>query len=136
MATETQTKRQAPGTPQPEGFITKKEVALRVKKTVRTIEHWQRKGILPYVKAGQSVLFKWADVERHLQRNFRVCRFKKPKRGRAKTPAARRVNRGKQDVDAVSFCQHLSVSNTTRTDFPQGNLPPVTSGDTASAGKI
>ena len=30
---------------QPEGYITKKEVARRVKKTVRTVEHWQRRGI-------------------------------------------------------------------------------------------
>jgi len=59
---------------EPEGYITKKEVARRIKKTVRTVEHWQRTGALPYVKIGQSVLFKWADVEAHLQTNFRICR--------------------------------------------------------------
>lgn len=58
---------------EPEGYITKEQVAKRLKKTVRTVENWQRKGILPFVKAGRSVLFKWADVEAHLQRNFRVC---------------------------------------------------------------
>lgn len=59
---------------EPEGYITKKEVARRIKKTVRTVEHWQRTGALPYVKIGQSVLFKWSDVEAHLQTNFRICR--------------------------------------------------------------
>ena len=58
----------------PEGYITKKELARRLKKTVRTIEHWQRKGALPYVKVGQSVLFNWDDVQAHLQSNFGVCR--------------------------------------------------------------
>ncbi len=57
-----------------EGYITKEEVAKRLKKTVRTIENWQARGIVPFVKAGRSVLFKWADVEGHLQSNFRVCR--------------------------------------------------------------
>ena len=59
---------------EPEGYITKEEVAKRLKKTVRTVENWQRRGILPFVKAGRSVLFKWADVEAHLQEHFRVCR--------------------------------------------------------------
>ena len=59
---------------EPEGYITKEEVARRLKKTVRTIENWQARGILPFVKAGRSVLFKWADVESHLQSNFRICR--------------------------------------------------------------
>lgn len=59
---------------EPEGYITKEEVAKRLKKTVRTVENWMRKGILPFVKAGRSVLFKWADVEAHLHEHFRVCR--------------------------------------------------------------
>ena len=59
---------------EPEGYITKKELAKRIKKTVRTVEHWQRKGALPYYKVGQSVMFKWADVEAHLQSYFRICR--------------------------------------------------------------
>ena len=60
--------------PHIEGYITKEEVARRIKKTVRTVEHWQRRGILPYVKVGQSVLFKWPVVEAHLDRHFGVCR--------------------------------------------------------------
>lgn len=65
--------------PQVEGYITKEEVARRIKKTVRTVEHWQRRGILPYVKVGQSVLFKWPVVEAHLDRHFGVCRSKPAK---------------------------------------------------------
>jgi excisionase family DNA binding protein len=60
--------------PEPEGYITKEEVARRLKKAVRTIENWQRKGLLPFVKMERSVLFSWPDVVEHLQRNFRVCR--------------------------------------------------------------
>ncbi len=56
-----------------EGYITKAEVAKRLKKTPRTIEYWQKKGIIPFVKVNQSVLFNWADVQRHLEANYRVC---------------------------------------------------------------
>jgi excisionase family DNA binding protein len=58
-----------------EGFIRKPEVARRLGKKTRTIDNWMRRGLLPYVKAGRSVLFKWEDVEAHLQTKFRVCRM-------------------------------------------------------------
>ncbi len=58
-----------------EEYITKDEVARRLKKTARTIENWQRRGYIPFVKAGKSVIYKWSDVEAHLQQNFRVCRL-------------------------------------------------------------
>lgn len=58
-----------------EGFIRKAEVAQRLGKKTRTIDNWMRQGLLPYVKAGRSVLFKWSDVEAHLQTQFRVCRL-------------------------------------------------------------
>ena len=35
-----------------------------------------KRGILPYYKLGRSVVFKWSEVERHLQGNFRVCRLR------------------------------------------------------------
>ena len=57
----------------PEGYITKEEVARRLKKTVRTVENWQRRGYIPFIKAGRSVLFNWVDVQGHLQKHFRVC---------------------------------------------------------------
>ena len=58
---------------QKEGYITKDEVARRMKKTTRTVEKWQKRGIIPFVKCGHAVLFDWADVQRHLEANFRVC---------------------------------------------------------------
>lgn len=62
----------------PEGYLTKKEIAKRCCRTSRTIEVWMQRGYLPFIKLGRSVLFKWADVERHLADNHRVLR-----RGRA-----------------------------------------------------
>jgi excisionase family DNA binding protein len=58
------------------GYITKQEVARRLKKTVRTIENWQRRGYIPFIKAGRSVLFDWDDVVTHLQKHFRVCHLR------------------------------------------------------------
>jgi len=60
----------------PEGFINKAEVARRLNKRVRTIDNWMKRGILPYYKLGRSVVFKWSEVEKHLQGNFRVCRLR------------------------------------------------------------
>ncbi len=56
-----------------EGYITKDEVARRMKKSERTVERWQKRGIIPFVKCGHAVLFDWVDVQRHLEANFRVC---------------------------------------------------------------
>jgi excisionase family DNA binding protein len=57
-----------------EGFISKRELARRLNKSLRTIEYWQRSGIIPNIKCGRSALFNWTDIEAHLQKNFRVCR--------------------------------------------------------------
>lgn len=58
----------------PEGFINKTEVAKRLNKTLRTVDNWMKRGLLPYYKIGRSVVFKWSDVEAHLAQSFRVCR--------------------------------------------------------------
>ncbi len=55
-----------------EEFITKEEVARRLKKTTRTIENWQRRGYIPFVKVQQSVLFRWSNVVAQLERRFGV----------------------------------------------------------------
>ena len=57
----------------PEDFITKDEVAKRLKKSERTIENWQRRGYIPFTKAGHAVLYKWSEVEAHLQKHFHIC---------------------------------------------------------------
>ena len=56
-----------------EDFITKDEVAKRLKKSERTIENWQRRGYIPFTKAGHAVLYKWSEVEAHLQKHFHIC---------------------------------------------------------------
>jgi excisionase family DNA binding protein len=62
-----------PGNPS-DVMLNKRELAERLKMTVRTVENWQRRGVLPYVKVGKVVLFHWPDVVDFLKRNFRVCR--------------------------------------------------------------
>jgi excisionase family DNA binding protein len=59
-----------------EGFIGKVEVARRIGKTVRTVDEWMKRGILPYYKPDRSVLFRWADVEQHIIANYLVKRAK------------------------------------------------------------
>jgi excisionase family DNA binding protein len=59
---------------QPEGYIGKPEVALRLNKTLRTVDNWMQRGLLPYYKIGRSVVFKWSDVESHLAQTCRVAR--------------------------------------------------------------
>jgi excisionase family DNA binding protein len=58
----------------PEDFITKVEVAKRLNKTLRTVDNWMKRGLLPYFKIGRSVAFKWSDVETHLANHCRVCK--------------------------------------------------------------
>ena len=58
----------------PEGFIGKTEVAQRLNKTLRTVDNWMQRGLLPYYKIGRSVVFKWSDVESHLTQTCRVSR--------------------------------------------------------------
>lgn len=58
----------------PEIFIDKPEVARRVHKTERTIDHWMASGLIPFYKVGRSVLFKWSEIEAHLAKTCRVTR--------------------------------------------------------------
>jgi DNA-binding XRE family transcriptional regulator len=55
-------------------MLTKKELAARLKVTIRTIENWQREGFLPYIKISSVVLFHWPEIIEHLKANFKVCR--------------------------------------------------------------
>jgi hypothetical protein len=60
----------APGTG--DEMLTKRELAAKLKVTVRTVEKWKSAGVLPHIKISQVVLFHWADVIDHLRANFRV----------------------------------------------------------------
>lgn len=54
-----------PGTESPasnseaEPFISKNEIARRLHVTVRTVERWQRRGLIPYVKFGRANYYDW-----------------------------------------------------------------------------
>jgi hypothetical protein len=51
-----------------DGFLTKRELSLRLKKTPRCIETWMKRRYLPYIKIGHSVFFRWPDVIAALRR--------------------------------------------------------------------
>ena len=55
-----------------EEFLTKKELAGRLKVSVRSCENWQRNNLFPFIKVNKIVRFYWPDVLKHLQANFRV----------------------------------------------------------------
>jgi excisionase family DNA binding protein len=57
-----------------EAFINKLEVSKRLGKTLRTVDNWMNRGILPYYKIGRSVEFRWSEVEQHLAQTARVSR--------------------------------------------------------------
>ena len=57
-----------------EEFVSKGELAVRLKVTLRTIENWQRAGYLPYLRISTVVRFHWPEVVEHLKANFKVCR--------------------------------------------------------------
>jgi len=54
-----------------DGLDTKREVAARLRRSTRTVDDWMRKGKLPYLKIGKTVLFRWQDVLEKLN-SFRV----------------------------------------------------------------
>jgi|GEM_PF-798981 len=58
-----------------EGFISKPEVARRLGKTLRTVDNWMSRGLLPYYKIGRSVEFRWSEVQIHLAQTTRVSRY-------------------------------------------------------------
>ncbi len=62
-----------PARPPGDELITKDELARRLKKAPRTIEKWQRLGMIPAIKVGTSVLYDWPDVRAHLSAHFRIC---------------------------------------------------------------
>ena len=55
-----------------EYFLTKNEIAQRLRKTPRTIESWTRAGMLPVLKIGRSCLYDWGQVQAALRERFTV----------------------------------------------------------------
>jgi len=64
--------------PPVEGYITKKELAARLGKDMRTVNNWMRYNQLPHYKVGRTVLFKWSEVERFFERHCRVAPLCEP----------------------------------------------------------
>ena len=56
--------------------FTKPEVARHFGITVRTLENWMTQGYVPYLRFGRAVRFILADVQMHVQKYSRVCRFR------------------------------------------------------------
>ena len=52
-------------------LLVKREVAAKLKRSVRTVDAWMRQGKLPYLKIGKTVLFRWSDVVQKLG-EFRI----------------------------------------------------------------
>ena len=45
-----------------ETLLDKPGIARRLNKSVRTVDAWMKRGRLPYIKVGRSVLFRWGAV--------------------------------------------------------------------------
>ena len=43
-------------------FLTKQELAARLKVTVRTVENWQQEGLIPHLKISNTIRFYWPEV--------------------------------------------------------------------------
>jgi excisionase family DNA binding protein len=52
-------------------LLDKPGIARRLNKSVRTVDAWMKRGRLPYIKVGRSVLFRWGTVLEKLEA-FRV----------------------------------------------------------------
>jgi hypothetical protein len=50
---------------------TKRELAVKLRRSPRTVDLWMRQGKLPYLKIGKTVLSRWSDVLEKLSA-FRV----------------------------------------------------------------
>lgn len=55
-------------------FVGKEEIAKMLGMTIRTVDNWMNRGLLPYFKIGRSVRFRKDDVVQHLNRCTKVCR--------------------------------------------------------------
>lgn len=59
------------GCPSPGEFLTKREMAARLKVSLRTIENWQLGSLIPHLKIGNTVRFYWPAIVAQLHKNFK-----------------------------------------------------------------
>jgi hypothetical protein len=53
-------------------LLTKSQLARRVNVSIRTVESWMSKKLIPYIKINKTVRFIWPDVEKALKGQFGV----------------------------------------------------------------
>ena len=56
-----------------DGYITKLEMAKRLRVSSRTIEVWMREKKVPFEKIGRTVRFHWGDVRTYLSRRNAIA---------------------------------------------------------------
>jgi excisionase family DNA binding protein len=56
-------------------FLTKKQLAARLNRSVRTIQYWMKRGIIPFYKIEGTVLFDPEKVSRALEKFERKSRY-------------------------------------------------------------
>jgi excisionase family DNA binding protein len=61
-----------PSDPANNRVLNKKQVAELLNVTVRSVDEWMKRGILPYLKIGRTVRFKSGDIVRHLDETATV----------------------------------------------------------------
>lgn len=52
----------------PDEFLTRKDLASRMKISVTTVDRWREIGAVSYFKVGKVVLFSWREVKSALER--------------------------------------------------------------------
>ncbi len=57
-----------------EPYIDKEEVAKRFGRSVRCVDNWMKRKLIPFFKVGRTVTFKWSEVEAHLSQHCRAGR--------------------------------------------------------------
>jgi len=55
-----------------EQWVTKRDVAEHFKISVRTVENWMKKGLLPYIRLGKGVRFKLSEADETINRSIKV----------------------------------------------------------------
>jgi excisionase family DNA binding protein len=55
-----------------ETLLTKKELAVRLRRSVRTVDAWVKLKRLPHLRIGRAILFRWATVVEFLEEKFGV----------------------------------------------------------------
>jgi len=72
-----------------EVLLTRQQLAQRLQTSLRTIDYWREHEGLPFLKIGHTVLFRWSDVLRHLEKTTGKASGRKPLNGAgAKAPDA------------------------------------------------